>query len=176
MSTWDVVIIGSGISSLTCGLLLAKAGKSVCVLDRAEQFGLSQLYQLRGRVGRATRRAYAYFFHAPWRTLTADAQARLEAIAEHTQLGSGYYIAVRDMEIRGAGDFLGGEQSGHISSVGFDMYTRLLTKAVKRRKAEMRGEVTPAELPDNVLIDLPLATYIPTDGVRQQQQMAESNP
>ena len=139
------------------------------IVDRAEQFGLSQLYQLRGRVGRATRRAYAYFFHVPWRTLTPDAQSRLEAIAEHTQLGSGYYIAVRDMEIRGAGDFLGGEQSGHISAIGFDMYTRLLTKAVKRRKAEMRGEVLPAELPDNVLIDLPLATYIPTDYVPDTQ-------
>jgi transcription-repair coupling factor (superfamily II helicase) len=139
------------------------------IVDRAEQFGLSQLYQLRGRVGRATRRAYAYFFHAPWRGLTPDAQARLETIAEHTQLGSGYYIAVRDMEIRGAGDFLGGEQSGHISTVGFDMYTRLLTKAVKRRKAEMRGEILPVELPDNVLIDLPLATYIPTDYVADTQ-------
>jgi transcription-repair coupling factor (superfamily II helicase) len=139
------------------------------IVDRAEQFGLSQLYQLRGRVGRATRRAYAYFFHAPWRGLTADAQARLETIAEHTQLGSGYYIAVRDMEIRGAGDFLGGEQSGHIATVGFDMYTRLLTKAVKRRKAEMRGETLPQELPDNVLIDLPLATYIPTDYVPDTQ-------
>ncbi|HRN69026.1 MAG TPA: transcription-repair coupling factor [Promineifilum sp.] len=139
------------------------------IVDRAEQFGLSQLYQLRGRVGRSTRRAYAYFFHVPWRTLTPDAQARLDAIAEHTQLGSGYYIAVRDMEIRGAGDFLGGEQSGHISAIGFDMYTRLLTKAVKRRKAEMRGEVMPVELPDNVLIDLPLATYIPTDYVPDTQ-------
>ncbi len=139
------------------------------IIDRAEQFGLSQLYQLRGRVGRSTRRAYAYFFHAPWRTLTPDAQARLETIAEHTQLGSGYFIAVRDMEIRGAGDFLGGEQSGHISAVGFDMYTRLLTRAVKRRKAEQRGESPPAELPDNVLIDLPLATYIPTDYVPDTQ-------
>jgi transcription-repair coupling factor (superfamily II helicase) len=139
------------------------------IVDRAEQFGLSQLYQLRGRVGRASRRAYAYFFHAPWRGLTADAQARLETIAEHTQLGSGYYIAVRDMEIRGAGDFLGGEQSGHIAMVGFDMYTRLLTRAVKRRKAEMRGEALPQETPDNVLIDLPLATYIPTDYVPEAQ-------
>jgi transcription-repair coupling factor (superfamily II helicase) len=139
------------------------------IVDRAEQFGLSQLYQLRGRVGRATRRAYAYFFHAPWRTLTPDAQARLETIAEHTQLGSGYNIAVRDMEIRGAGDFLGAEQSGHIAAVGFDMYTRLLTKAVKRRKAELRGETLPAEVPDSVLIDLPLATYIPTDYVPDTQ-------
>ena len=139
------------------------------IVDRAEQFGLSQLYQLRGRVGRATRRAYAYFFHAAWRSLTPDAQARLETIAEHTQLGAGYFIAVRDMEIRGAGDFLGGEQSGHISNVGFDIYTRLLTKAVKRRKAEQRGELVPAEMPDNVLIDLPLATYIPTDYVPDTQ-------
>lgn len=139
------------------------------IVDRAEQFGLSQLYQLRGRVGRSTRRAYAYFFHAPWRGLTSDAQARLETIAEHTQLGSGYFIAVRDMEIRGAGDFLGGEQSGHISAVGFDMYTRLLTRAVKRRKAEQRGEAPPTEPPDNVLIDLPLATYIPTDYVPDTQ-------
>ena len=139
------------------------------IVDRAEQFGLSQLYQLRGRVGRATRHAYAYFFHAPWRSLTADAQARLETIAEHTQLGSGYYIAVRDMEIRGAGDFLGGEQSGHMSAVGFDMYTRLLAKSVKRRKAEMRGEAPPPEHADNVLIDLPLATYIPTDYVADSQ-------
>jgi transcription-repair coupling factor (superfamily II helicase) len=139
------------------------------IVDRAEQFGLSQLYQLRGRVGRATRRAYAYFFHAPWRALTSDAQARLETIGEHTQLGSGYNIAVRDMEIRGAGDFLGAEQSGHIAAVGFDMYTRLLTKAVKRRKAELRGETLPAEMPDSVLIDLPLATYIPTDYVPDTQ-------
>jgi transcription-repair coupling factor (superfamily II helicase) len=139
------------------------------IVDRAEQFGLSQLYQLRGRVGRSTRRAYAYFFHAPWRGLTADAQARLETIAEHTQLGSGYFIAVRDMEIRGAGDFLGGSQSGHISAVGFDMYTRLLTRAVKRRKAELRGDAPPTEPPDNVLIDLPLATYIPTDYVPDTQ-------
>ena len=139
------------------------------IVDRAEQFGLSQLYQLRGRVGRSTRRAYAYFFHAPWRGLTPDAQARLETIAEHTQLGSGYFIAVRDMEIRGAGDFLGGQQSGHISAVGFDMYTRLLTRAVKRRKAELRGDTPPAEQPENVLIDLPLATYIPTDYVPDTQ-------
>jgi transcription-repair coupling factor (superfamily II helicase) len=139
------------------------------IIDRAEQFGLSQLYQLRGRVGRGTRRAYAYFFHSPWRSLTPDAQARLETIAEHTELGAGYLIAMRDMEIRGAGDFLGGQQSGHIANVGFDMYTRLLTKAVKRRKAELRGEALPPELPDGTLIDLPLATYIPTDYVPDTQ-------
>jgi transcription-repair coupling factor (superfamily II helicase) len=135
------------------------------IVDRAEQFGLSQLYQLRGRVGRATRRAYAYFFHAPWRTLTGDAQARLETLAENTQLGAGYQIAMRDMEIRGAGDLLGGQQSGHISAVGFDLYTRLLTNAVKRLKAAEKGETLAIDLPEAVLIDLPLAAYIPPDYV-----------
>ena len=88
------------------------------IVDRAEMFGLAQLYQLRGRVGRGVNRAYAYFFHAPWRTLTTDAQARLETIEEHTDLGSGYSIAMRDLEIRGAGELLGGSQSGHIAAVG----------------------------------------------------------
>lgn len=135
------------------------------IVDRAEQFGLAQLYQLRGRVGRGVRRAYAYFFHAPWRRLTPDAQARLEALAEYTDLGAGYAIATRDMELRGAGDLLGGAQSGHISAVGLDLYTRLLATAVKRRKAEARGEALPAEMTESVLIDLPLATYVPTDYV-----------
>ena len=105
------------------------------IVDRADQFGLAQLYQLRGRVGRGARRAYAYFFHPPWRRLTADAKTRLETIASQTDLGAGYSIAMRDLEIRGAGDLLGARQSGHISAVGFDLYTRLLSQAVKRRRA-----------------------------------------
>jgi transcription-repair coupling factor (superfamily II helicase) len=133
------------------------------IVDRAGQFGLSQLYQLRGRVGRGARRAYAYFFHAPWRRLTPEARARLETLADHTELGAGYDIAMRDMEIRGAGDLLGAQQSGHVSAVGLDMYTRLLANAVKRQKAERRGEEIPFELPEATLIDLPLASYIPTD-------------
>lgn len=135
------------------------------IVDRADRFGLSQLYQLRGRVGRGARRAYAYFFHAPWRTLNEDARLRLETIAEQTELGAGYQIALRDMEIRGAGDLLGGQQSGHISAVGFDLYTKLLANAVKKRKAERRGEVLPAELPEATLIDVPLAAYVPPDYV-----------
>ncbi|MFQ5433755.1 MAG: transcription-repair coupling factor [Anaerolineae bacterium] len=135
------------------------------IVDRAEMFGLSQLYQLKGRVGRGTRRAYAYFFHNAWRGLTPDARARLETIAEETQLGAGYVIAVRDMEIRGVGDLLGAQQSGHISAVGFDLYTRLLTNAVKRRKAEKNGESLSFDLPEATLIDLPLAAYVPTDYV-----------
>jgi transcription-repair coupling factor (superfamily II helicase) len=135
------------------------------IVDRAEQFGLAQLYQLRGRVGRGTRRAYAYFFHKPWGALNADAQARLEIIAEETQLGAGYTIALRDMELRGAGDILGGQQSGHIADVGFDLYTKLLSTAVRRRKAERRGEKPALEPLEDTLIDLPLAAYVPPDYV-----------
>ena len=138
------------------------------IVDRAEMFGLAQLYQLRGRVGRGTRRAYSYFFHSNWRSLSRIAQARLEALAEHTDLGAGYHIAMRDMELRGAGDLLGGEQSGHVSSVGLDLYTRLLANAVKRRKEgtdELDGEALSLVLPETTLIDLPLAAYVPTDYV-----------
>ena len=135
------------------------------IVDRAETFGLAQLYQLRGRVGRGANRAYAYFFHAAWRTISADARARLETIDEHTDLGAGYSIAMRDMEIRGAGELLGGSQSGHISAVGFDLYTRMLAQAVKSRKAARRGEKLPVELPEGTLIDVPLAAYIPADYV-----------
>jgi transcription-repair coupling factor (superfamily II helicase) len=135
------------------------------IVDRAEMFGLAQLYQLRGRVGRGTRRAYAYFFHGPWNSLTADAQARLETIAEETQLGAGYTIAMRDLEIRGAGELLGAQQSGHIASIGFDLYTRMLAQAVRQRKAAREGKEIPAELAEPTTIDLPLPAYIPTDYV-----------
>jgi transcription-repair coupling factor (superfamily II helicase) len=133
------------------------------IVDKAEMFGLSQLYQLRGRVGRGTQLAYAYFFHGKWRSLGQDSQARLETIAENTQLGAGYAIAMRDLEIRGAGDILGGQQSGHISEIGFDLYTRMLSRAVAQRKAQRNGTPLPADIPDATLIDLPLAAYVPTD-------------
>ena len=135
------------------------------IVDQSDQFGLAQLYQLRGRVGRGIRRAYAYFFHKPWHRLSADARARLEVIASQTELGAGYNIAMRDLEIRGAGDLLGAKQSGHIAAVGFDLYTRLLTRAVKLRRAEASGKPMPVEIPEAVLIDLPIAAYIPTDYV-----------
>ncbi|MGH2536361.1 MAG: transcription-repair coupling factor [Candidatus Promineifilaceae bacterium] len=135
------------------------------IVDRADQFGLAQLYQLRGRVGRSARRAHAYFFHPEWRRVTPDAQQRLEVIAAQNELGAGYSIAMRDLEIRGAGDILGARQSGHIAEVGFDLYTRLLAAAVKRRKAERAGLPIPIDPPEAVLIDLPLAAYLPTDYV-----------
>lgn len=135
------------------------------IVDRADQFGLAQLYQLRGRVGRGAYRAYAYFFHARWRTLTDEAKARLEAIAEATELGAGYTIAMRDLEIRGSGELLGPDQSGHIAAIGFDLYTRMLANAVRTRKQAKDGELVEIEMPESTLIDLPLATYVPTDYV-----------
>ncbi|MCB0008283.1 MAG: hypothetical protein KDE04_17585, partial [Anaerolineales bacterium] len=135
------------------------------IVDRSENFGLSQLYQLRGRVGRGSQRAYAYFFHGPWRNLTPDARTRLEALAEHTDLGSGYQLAMRDLEIRGAGELLGANQSGHIAAIGFDLYTKMLARAVKMRKAVQRGETILGDLNEDTKIDLPLATYIPPDYV-----------
>lgn len=135
------------------------------VVDRAEMFGLAQLYQLRGRVGRGTRRAYAYFFHGPWNSLTTEAQQRLETIAEETQLGAGYTIAMRDLEIRGAGELLGAQQSGHIGSIGFDLYTKMLAQAVRERKAVRDGKAIVTGLPEPATIDLPLATFIPPEYV-----------
>jgi transcription-repair coupling factor (superfamily II helicase) len=156
----DVLLSTSIIES---GLDIPNA--NTLIVDQSDQFGLAQLYQLRGRVGRGIRRAYAYFFHRPWHRLTADARARLEVISSQTDLGAGYNIAMRDLEIRGAGDLLGAKQSGHIAAVGFDLYTRLLTRAVRRRKAEVSGKKMPVEIPEAVLIDLPIAAFIPTDYV-----------
>src|SRR5678810_344287 len=100
------------------------------IVDRADTFGLAQLYQLRGRVGRGASRAYSYFFRHKKLSPTLEGQQRLEVIAENTQLGAGYSIAMRDLEIRGAGDLLGTRQHGHIQAVGLHLYTRLLADAV----------------------------------------------
>jgi transcription-repair coupling factor (superfamily II helicase) len=156
------------------------------IVDRADTFGLAQLYQLRGRVGRGAMRAYAYFFRHNKMTPTQEGQQRLEVIAENTQLGAGYSIAMRDLEIRGAGDLLGTRQHGYIQSVGFHLYTRMLADAVRRlRRAEsqrLKGEGAalddsfilqpssfslPLSLPVNV--DLPLAIGIPSDYISDQE-------
>lgn len=105
------------------------------IIDNAHQLGLTQLYQLRGRVGRGTNRAYAYLLYPPKQPLSKEAVERLEAIQEATELGAGFQVALRDMEIRGAGNILGGEQSGHIAAVGFDLYARMLAHAVEEIKA-----------------------------------------
>ena len=109
------------------------------VVDRADLLGLAQLYQLRGRVGRRGQRAYAYLLHPADRVLSEEAYERLKAIGEFTDLGSGFKLAMRDLEIRGAGNLLGGAQSGHIAAVGFDLYCELVTEAVSELKGESGG-------------------------------------
>jgi transcription-repair coupling factor (superfamily II helicase) len=154
-------------SIIEAGLDIPNA--NTLIVDRADMFGLSQLYQLRGRVGRGASRAYAYFFHPPLNSLTDEARARLEVIAEQTQLGAGLSIAMRDLEIRGAGEILGTRQSGAIASVGFHLYTRMLAQAVQRLRADREGKSLPAEDQvsprEMVTIDLPIPTYLPTDYV-----------
>ena len=132
------------------------------VVDRADRLGLAQMYQLRGRVGRSRERAFAYFFFPPQQSLTEEAHERLSTISRFTDLGSGVKIAMRDLEIRGAGNLLGAEQHGHIAAVGFDTYMRLLQEAV----AEMKGEPIPETL--EVRIDLPVRAFIPVGWVGQE--------
>jgi len=127
----DVLVCTTIIES---GLDIPRA--NTIIIDDATNYGLAQLYQLRGRVGRSTQRAYAYLLYHPGKRITGDAQQRLEAIQEATELGAGFRIAMRDLEIRGVGNLLGPEQAGHIGAVGFDLYTRLLAQAVEERKAE----------------------------------------
>ncbi len=143
------------------------------IVDRADTFGLAQLYQLRGRVGRGAQRAYAYFLRHKQRPASPEGRQRLETIAENTQLGAGFSIAMRDMEIRGSGDILGSRQHGHIASVGFHLYTRLLADAVRRLKD---GRRVPAGLkedrlqapPPLVSVDLPLPINIPASYIADQ--------
>ena len=134
------------------------------VVDRADLLGLAQLYQLRGRVGRRGQRAYAYLLHPQDRALTEEAYERLKAIGEFTDLGSGFKLAMRDLEIRGAGNLLGGAQSGHIAAVGFDLYCELVTEAV----GELKGE-KPVE-PFEVVLDLPIDAHLPREYVAPRRR------
>lgn len=136
------------------------------IINRADKFGLAQLYQLRGRVGRGANLAYAYFLFEKGKHLTPTAEKRLRTIFEATELGAGFGIAMKDLEIRGAGTLLGVKQSGHISAVGFSLYCRLLADAVEGQKARQAGraKVEPSPLPPPT-IDLPLSAYIPDEYV-----------
>jgi transcription-repair coupling factor (superfamily II helicase) len=138
------------------------------VVERSDLLGLSQMYQLRGRVGRAHERAYAYLLFPPERALTEGAYERLKTIAEHTGLGSGFRIAMRDLEIRGAGNLLGAEQHGHISEVGFDLYVKLVASAVDEAKG------TPYEEEPEVRIDLPLKAFIPRPYIAEENLRLEA--
>jgi len=134
------------------------------IIDRADRFGLAQLYQLRGRVGRSSHRAFAYLMTPAGERLTHDARRRLAALEEFQALGSGYHIAMRDLEIRGAGNLLGEEQHGHMEAIGFDLYCRLLEETV----AELRGGVGVAPL--DVKVDLKLPAFLPDDYVGDAEQ------
>ncbi len=166
----DVLVCTSIIES---GLDIPNA--NTLIVNRADRFGLAQLYQLKGRVGRGAQRAYAYFLHPPLTALSETARQRLQTISEATELGAGFRIAMRDLEIRGAGELLGARQHGHIATVGFDLYTRLLAQAVQEariqrqiagralpvgeRAEEMAAYVQPLE--QAVQISLPVAAYLP---------------
>ena len=138
------------------------------ILERADMLGLSQLHQLRGRVGRGRDRAYAYFLYPPERPLTETAHDRLATIAANTDLGSGMAVAMKDLEIRGAGNLLGGEQSGHIAGVGFDLYVRMVGEAV----AAFRGEAE-EEAPE-VTIELPVDAHLPHDYIGHERLRLEA--
>jgi transcription-repair coupling factor (superfamily II helicase) len=161
----DVLLSTSIIES---GLDIPNA--NTLIVDRADTFGLAQLYQLRGRVGRGAQRAYAYFFRHKKRVPTEEGRQRLETIAENTQLGAGFSIAMRDLEIRGAGDILGTRQHGHIAAVGFHLYTRLLSEAVRKMRKDHGMPAEPEMLSlygdfSLVNVELPLPISIPADYV-----------
>lgn len=139
------------------------------IVESADHFGLAELHQLRGRVGRSTVQAYAYFFYDRRGRITDEARLRLETLRERSGLGAGYAIALRDLELRGAGDLLGARQSGHISSVGFDLYSRLLAQEVARLRALREGKPPPPEPPRAVTIDLPLAVGLPEQYIGDPQ-------
>ncbi|RRD35274.1 transcription-repair coupling factor [Leucobacter sp. OH2974_COT-288] len=147
---YDVLVCTTIIET---GLDIANA--NTIIVDGADKYGLSQLHQLRGRVGRSRERAYAYFLYEPERMLTEHAHERLETIATHNELGSGMQVALKDLELRGAGNLLGGEQSGHISGVGFDLYLRMIGEAVDAFKGHEAQEVK------ELTIELPVDARIP---------------
>jgi transcription-repair coupling factor (superfamily II helicase) len=152
-------IIESGIDMPTVNTL---------VVERADLLGLGQMHQLRGRVGRSGQRAYAYLFHPADRTLSEEAYERLRTIGESTELGSGFRIAMRDLEIRGAGNLLGQAQSGHIAAVGYDLYCQMVTEAV----GEMKGE-TPPTVPE-LNLDVPTDAFLPATYVAREDLRLEA--
>ncbi|MDX6300659.1 MAG: hypothetical protein QOF53_1873 [Nocardioidaceae bacterium] len=159
---FDVLVCTTIVES---GLDVSNA--NTMVIERADSLGLSQLHQLRGRVGRGRERAYAYFLYPPDKPMTETAHERLATLAQHSDLGGGMAIAMKDLEIRGAGNLLGGEQSGHIADVGFDLYVRLVGEAV----GEFRGDGA-AEQPE-MKIELPIDAHLPHDYVQSERLRLE---
>ena len=138
------------------------------IVDEAERYGLSQMYQLRGRVGRSTRQAWAYFFYSKDKRLTKEATERLETIEEHTALGSGFKVALKDLQIRGAGNILGETQSGHIASIGFSLYMELMEEAVAKIKSGVKYvEKVETE------IEIPMTAFFPKEYIADQEIRVE---
>ncbi len=165
---YDVLVATTIVES---GLDIPNA--NTLIVDRADTFGLSQLHQIRGRVGRGRERAYAYFTYDPTRPLTETSVDRLTTIANNTDLGAGMAVAMKDLEIRGSGNLLGGEQSGHIAGVGFDLYVRLVGEAVADYRAQVTGESPPVE-PAEVRVDLPVDAHLPHDYVPGERLRMEA--
>jgi transcription-repair coupling factor (superfamily II helicase) len=155
----STTIVESGIDMPTVNTL---------IVDRADRLGLGQLHQLRGRVGRSGQRAYAYLFFPPDVSLSEQAYERLKTIGENTALGSGFKIAMRDLEIRGAGNLLGGTQSGHIAAVGYDLYVQMVSEAV----AELKGE--PIKEPAEIKLDIPLDANLPAEYIEREDLRLEA--
>ena len=145
------------------------------IVEHADTFGLAQLHQLRGRVGRSRERGYAYFLYSPHVPLTETAYDRLATIAQNNELGAGMAVALKDLEIRGAGNVLGVEQSGHVAGVGFDLYVRLVGEAVEAYRAVADGKtVTTPEEPKDVRIDLPVDAHLPPDYIASDRLRLEA--
>jgi transcription-repair coupling factor (superfamily II helicase) len=161
---FDVLVCTTIVES---GLDVSNA--NTMIIERADTLGLSQLHQLRGRVGRSRERAYAYFLYPPDKPLTETAHERLATLAQHSDLGGGMAIAMKDLEIRGAGNLLGGEQSGHIADVGFDLYVRLVGEAVQ----EFRQDGAAVEQPIEVKIELPIDAHLPHDYIGSERLRLE---
>ncbi|HMS72741.1 MAG TPA: transcription-repair coupling factor, partial [Baekduia sp.] len=158
----DVLVATSIIES---GIDIPQA--NTLIVERADMFGLAQLYQIRGRVGRSSQRAYSYLLYPAQAALTEEAMKRLTALSDHTELGAGFKVAMRDLEIRGAGNLLGDEQSGHVAALGFELYLQMLDEAVAI--AEGEGD----EQPEPVRLDVAVDAYIPADYIEYEQAKIE---
>ena len=165
----DVLVCTSIIES---GIDIPQA--NTLIVEHADAFGLSQLYQIRGRVGRSRERAYAYLMYDSAAALTPDAAQRLAALSDYTELGAGFRVAMRDLELRGAGNLLGDEQSGHVAALGFELYMQMLDEAVQQAgPAEGEGASAEEELPEPVRLDVNVDAYVPSDYVPYEQAKIE---
>ncbi len=165
-------MVNADIDILVCTTIIETGldipNANTIIIENADRMGLSQLYQLRGRVGRSTRSAYAYMTYKRDKVLSETAQKRLSAIREYIEFGSGFKIAMRDLEIRGAGNILGAEQHGHMDSVGYDMYCRLLSESVREAKGIEQKEE------DEILIDISVDAYIPEKYIKNQNHRIDA--